>query len=87
MCVSTQTACLKRCKPSLAGGAILKVIKDKHVTDETTYPDAGEKAVKPAGPIDPRPLPATSVRHLDVNKVLERSLPPVENMSRRLSRD
>ena len=64
---------------------MLKVIKDKHVTDETTHHKAGDKAVITVDPIDPRPLPATHVRHLDVNKVLERSLPPVEDASRKLS--
>ena len=66
---------------------MLKVIKDKHVTGETTHHEAGDKAAMSVGPSDPRPLPATHVRHLDVNKVLERSLPPVEDASRKLSRD
>ena len=67
--------------------AMLKVSKDEHATDETTHRETGDETVNPVVAIDPRPLPAIHVRQLDVDKVLERSLPRVEDASRKFSRD
>jgi hypothetical protein len=43
--------------------------RERHLTDED--PNNADE------PTDPRPFPAVHVHHLDVDKVLERSLPRV----------
>jgi hypothetical protein len=55
--------------------ASLKLSKDEPTSEESSKLDA--KNVIPDEPIDPRPLPINHDRHLDVNKILERSLPRV----------
>ena len=44
-------------------------------TTEASRPEKAADGESSDEPIDPRPLPVTHDRHLDVNKVLERSLP------------
>lgn len=60
----------------------LKVSGDEHATDATTV---GE-TLDPVPAIDPTPLPLVHVRHLDVDKILERSLPRVAKVSTILPR-
>lgn len=57
--------------------AVLKVSKDEHATEEPTRGTTGDESVSPVKAIDPRPLPRLQDRHLDVNKILARSLPRV----------
>ena len=67
--------------------ATLNFGKDDRAKDGAAHREADEETVNPAVATDPRPLPATHVRHLDVNKVLERSLPRVEDAPRKFSRN
>ena len=55
--------------------ADLKIRKDERTTEESQQFEADVETVSPDEPADPRPLPITHARHLDVNRVLERSLP------------
>jgi hypothetical protein len=59
---------------ALAG---FKVSKDEQITEESLGSETEAKTVISDEPIDPRPLPMNHNRHLDVNKILERSLPRV----------
>lgn len=51
-----------------------KTSNDEQTTEETRLEKSAE-TLSPEERTDPRPLPVTHDRHLDVNKVLERSLP------------
>lgn len=57
--------------------ASLKVRKGELTTEQRSRLDTGTETVSSDEPTDPRPLPETHDRHLDVNKVLDRSLPRV----------
>jgi hypothetical protein len=55
----------------------VKVSKDERAKTEGRQPEtAGDP---PDQPNDPRPLPVTHDRHLDVDRVLARSLPAVSD--------
>jgi hypothetical protein len=58
--------------------ASLKESKGETTELSSRYETAAE-TVGSDEPTDPRPLPVTHGRHLDVNKVLERSLPRVSD--------
>lgn len=47
----------------------------KQKTDDSPRSERETKTAGPDEPADPRPLPVTHDRHLDVNQILERSLP------------
>lgn len=59
----------------------LKVSRDEPETEGVAGFETNGKTVSPDEPADPRPLPVTHGRHLDVNKVLERSLPRLSDES------
>ena len=59
----------------------LKVSGDEHAIGETTRREPAGGTLDPVPAIDPRPLPVIHARHLDVDKILERSLPRVANVS------
>lgn len=72
VCVKAQTDYHQRSKLSLDQENMFKAKKARQ------EPALREKDIEiddPLEAIDPRPLPPSHVRHLDVNKVLERSLP------------
>ena len=55
----------------------LKTSKDEKGKPEGTELETVADDLQP--PIDPRPLPVTHERHLDVDRVLARSLPAVSD--------
>ena len=55
---------------------ILRVSKDEQTTGGSPL-ETDAETVGPDEPSDPRPLPINHDRHLDVNKILDRSLPRV----------
>ena len=59
----------------------LKVSGDEPATDETTRRETVGETLDSVPAVNPGPLPVVRARHLDVDKILERSLPRVANVS------